>query len=97
MDYRLTDRYLEEEAKSYSMPERRVFLPDCFWCYDPLTSEPEPDPSPALAAGHITFGCLNNFSKLNDATLRLCANLERRCRIAADPHGARGIGQGTHT
>jgi protein O-GlcNAc transferase len=81
IDYRLTDRYLEEESAPYSMPERRIFLPDCFWCYDPLTSEPMPGPLPALAAGYVTFGCLNNFTKLNDLTLGLWARILR-----ATPH-----------
>lgn len=40
-------------------------LPDTFWCYDPLASEPAVNELPALKAGYATFGCLNNFCKVN--------------------------------
>jgi predicted O-linked N-acetylglucosamine transferase (SPINDLY family) len=72
MDYRFTDPYLDPPGDSdcwYS--ERSIRLPESFWCYDPLTSEPEPGELPAKANVHITFGCLNNFCKINDATLAL--------------------------
>jgi predicted O-linked N-acetylglucosamine transferase (SPINDLY family) len=32
-------------------------------------------PLPALSAGHVTFGCFNNFSKLSDATLQTWAGV----------------------
>ncbi len=58
--------------------ERSVRLPDSYWCYEPrgmednLTGEmPDPGPLPALATGHVTFGCLNNFCKVTDRTLAL--------------------------
>ncbi len=60
--------------------ERSVRLPDTFWCYDPRGIEdsedvlmPDPGPLPALAAGRVTFGCLNNFCKVTDAGLALWA------------------------
>ena len=41
MDYRLTDPYLEPPGlEDAGGTERAVRLPDTFWCYDPLTSEP---------------------------------------------------------
>jgi predicted O-linked N-acetylglucosamine transferase (SPINDLY family) len=76
MDYRVTDAYLdpaEEPADAYS--ETTVRLPDTFWCYDPLTTEPRPGPLPALANGHVTFGSLNNFCKVNDPVLDLWARV----------------------
>ncbi len=48
-------------------------MPHTFWCYDPLTSELEPNELPAIKAGRITFGCLNNFCKVTQATLELWA------------------------
>ena len=68
--------------------ERSIHLPDSFWCYDPRGMEdnpnmpmPEPGPLPALAAGYVTFGCLNNFSKINDGLLELWSQV-----LAAVPH-----------
>jgi len=70
MDYRLTDPYLDPPGvfdAFYS--EESIRLPDTFWCYDPLTDEPPVNALPALENGFITFGCLNNFRKVNDGCL----------------------------
>ena len=72
MDYRLTDPFLDppgEHIDPYA--ETSIRLPHTFWCYDPLTEGPEPGPLPALTQGHVTFGCLNNFCKVNPGVLAL--------------------------
>lgn len=72
VDYRVTDKYLDppdEGPGFYS--ERSLILPDTFWCYDPLASEPEVGALPATLNGYVTFGCLNDFRKLNDAVFEL--------------------------
>lgn len=78
IDYRLTDPFLDppggEDGHSAEEPLR---LPDTFWCYDPLTDEPV-RPLPAIARGIVTFGCLNNFCKVNEGSLRLWAAPIRR-------------------
>ncbi|HMF19344.1 MAG TPA: tetratricopeptide repeat protein, partial [Gemmataceae bacterium] len=76
MDYRLTDPYLDPPGLFdgfYS--EESIRLPDTFWCYDPLTDQPPVNALPALANGVITFGCLNNFCKINDGVLALWAKV----------------------
>jgi protein O-GlcNAc transferase len=76
IDYRLTDPYIDPPGlndRYYS--EESVRLPDAFWCYDPLASEPAVSALPALDTGHITFGCLNNFCKVNISVLRLWARV----------------------
>jgi predicted O-linked N-acetylglucosamine transferase (SPINDLY family) len=76
MDYRLTDPYLDppgEHDDWYS--EASIRLPDTYWCYDPLTAEPQPGPLPALRNGFVTFGSLNNFCKVNAAVLDLWARV----------------------
>ena len=50
-------------------------MPDAFWCYDPLASEPAVNALPALEKGYITFGCLNNFCKVNVLVLKLWARV----------------------
>jgi predicted O-linked N-acetylglucosamine transferase (SPINDLY family) len=77
IDYRLSDPYLDPPGVDESVySERTIRLPDCFWCYDPLdTNPPAVGPLPALTNGFITFGCLNNFCKVHDAVLRLWAKV----------------------
>jgi protein O-GlcNAc transferase len=71
MDYRLTDARLDPPGFDSHYSERSIRLPDSFWCYDPLTDEPQVNALPALERGHVTFGCLNNPCKLTDATLQM--------------------------
>jgi len=76
IDYRFSDSYLdplETDLRVYS--EQTMRLPDCFWCYDPLTSEPQISDLPATANGYITFGCLNKFDKVNSDVLMLWAKV----------------------
>jgi len=74
IDHRFTDPYLDPPDMSDAFySEESVRLPDTFWCYDPLTSEPEINELPAQKAGYVTFGCLNNFCKINDGVLKLWA------------------------
>ena len=79
MDYRLTDPYLDPPGlfdAFYS--EESIRLPETFWCYDPLTDRPPVNATsrPARMAS-ITFGCLNNFCKVNDGCLSLWAQVLR--------------------
>jgi protein O-GlcNAc transferase len=76
IDYRLTDPYLDppgQEDDCYV--ERSTRLPHSFWCYDAESEEPPVSPLPALKWGFVTFGCLNNFCKINGDALRLWAQV----------------------
>ncbi len=90
IDYRITDPRLDpvdsrESDFSTQEPyysERSVRLADTYWCYDPYGMEtnpeaelPGPSPLPFLTTGNITFGCLNNFCKINEQTLALWAKV----------------------
>lgn len=77
MDYRFTDARLDPPGGEQQYSERSVLLPDSFWCYDPLTDEPPVGELPALARGHVTFGCLNNPCKLSDAAVNLWSGVLR--------------------
>jgi predicted O-linked N-acetylglucosamine transferase (SPINDLY family) len=76
MDYRLTDPYLDPPGEfDDDYAENSVRLPHTFWCVDREVLEapnvPEVNALPASAAGHIKFGCLNNFCKVNQPLLEL--------------------------
>jgi protein O-GlcNAc transferase len=76
IDYRLTDPYLDppDSADETLYSEKSVRLPASFWCYDPLDASPPAVSSlPAPINGYVTFGCLNNFCKINDGVLKLWA------------------------
>jgi protein O-GlcNAc transferase len=77
MDYRLTDARLDPPGYDSHYSERSIRLPDSFWCYDPLTDQPQVNALPALERGYVTFGCLNNPCKLTDATLQLWGGVMR--------------------
>ena len=76
--YRLTDPYLDplEPGVDERYVEKSMRLPATFWCYDPLEAcPPAVGPLPALGKGQVTFGCLNNFCKVNDGVLKLWARV----------------------
>jgi protein O-GlcNAc transferase len=78
IDYRLTDPHLDPPGVGDERyVERSVRLPDTFWVYDPL-EEVGVAPLPATSeagGGRVTFGCLNNFCKVNADVLRLWARV----------------------
>ena len=76
IDYRLTDPWLDPPGQhddAYS--EQSIRLPDSFWCYEPLVSGPAVNPLPAITSGHVTFGSLNNFCKVNAGVIALWARV----------------------
>jgi predicted O-linked N-acetylglucosamine transferase (SPINDLY family) len=78
IDYRLTDPYLDPPGWNDAYyTEASYRLPHTFWCFDPQTEEPAVAPLPALEKGIVTFGCLNNFCKVNDGVLELWAQVLR--------------------
>jgi predicted O-linked N-acetylglucosamine transferase (SPINDLY family) len=76
VDYRFTDPYVDPPGlHDHDYSEESIHLTDAFWCYDPLTSEQAVSALPAVRNGFITFGCLNNFCKVNDSVLKLWAQV----------------------
>ena len=78
IDYRLSDPYLDpptEDELPYS--EQTIRLPETYWCYQPVIESPESIPLPALRQDAITFGCLNNFCKVNETGLMTWAAILR--------------------
>ncbi|EDY19541.1 Tetratricopeptide TPR_2 repeat protein [Chthoniobacter flavus Ellin428] len=69
--YRLSDRFLENGPSS----GERVFLLDSFWCYATQGMDIPVNPLPASTNGHITFGALNNLTKVNEPLLESWARI----------------------
>lgn len=75
IDYRLTDPFLDPPGAPLPYSEQSLWLPKTFWCYAPDSLEPAVSDLPQRRHGHVTFGCLNNFMKVNQATLELWARV----------------------
>jgi predicted O-linked N-acetylglucosamine transferase (SPINDLY family) len=72
MDYRLTDPFLDPPGLTDDdYTEQSIRLPHCFWPYQPPDESPPVGELPARENGFVTFGCLNQFSKLTRPALRL--------------------------
>lgn len=76
INYHLTDIFLNPPNSDDALrPDAPYLLPASFWCYAGLAIELPVSPLPAISAGHVTFGCLNNLCKFNAQTLRLWARI----------------------
>jgi len=74
MDYRITDVHLDPPGLNDGYYfEESIRLPQTTWCYAPLPDSPPVNSLPAIATGRITFGCLNNFSKVNQKVIEMWA------------------------
>lgn len=78
VDFFITDRWETPEGFERFYSERLLRLDDGYVCYTPPPGAAPVSPLPALANGHVTFGCFNNVMKITDGTLRLWAALFER-------------------
>ena len=82
IDYRFSDRFIDPPDTDLSLySEKTIRLPDCYWSYDPGEDVAEVSPLPALQAGFVTFGSLNNLRKVPAPCMDLWIRL-----IASTPH-----------
>jgi predicted O-linked N-acetylglucosamine transferase (SPINDLY family) len=75
IDYRITDPFLDPPSTSLPYCEQSLWLPNSFWCYGPSHDEGTVGASPHASNGFVTFGCLNNFKKVNQNVLALWAKV----------------------
>ncbi|HSZ56228.1 MAG TPA: tetratricopeptide repeat protein [Tepidisphaeraceae bacterium] len=75
IDFRISDPFLDPPGTEEPYVERTVRLPRCYWCYEPAAIAAPVNALPALSAGHVTFGCFNNFMKVTPQTLDLWAKI----------------------
>lgn len=75
VDYLLSDVYLDPPGAPTDGRETVIRLPRSHFCYLPLSAMPAPTAPPMLRRGYVTFGCLNNFSKVTNAVLGVWRSL----------------------
>ena len=75
MDYLLGDPYVTPSKEEWHFSEKIWRLPETYLCFTPPANEISVEALPALANGHITFGCFNNLTKINDTVLNLWAQI----------------------
>lgn len=78
MDYLIADRFHVPGGFEAHYREKVLRMPDSYLCFEPPAYAPPVGPLPALAAGHVTFGCLNNTAKINPAVVEVWAEIMRR-------------------
>jgi len=71
MDYLIADDWTLLRSQERFFTERIWRLPESRLCFTEPEVEIPVEPLPALSTGHITFGCFNNLSKMNDAVVEL--------------------------
>lgn len=76
IDYYLSDNRCDPPGMTDQLYTEQVWrLPRVFSCYVPPMAFPAVAPAPFQQNGYITFGSFNNFAKVNQATIRLWAQL----------------------
>jgi predicted O-linked N-acetylglucosamine transferase (SPINDLY family) len=69
MDYRISDRFIDPPGTESLYSEQTLRIAS-YWCYDASPASPQVQALPATTNGLVTFGCLNNFSKVTQPVLR---------------------------
>ncbi|PTY02891.1 hypothetical protein DB347_23405 [Opitutaceae bacterium EW11] len=78
IDYRLTDEVSDPTGKTEALhSEKLLRLPRGFSCYLPPEESPSVNPLPALESGVVTFGCFNQFAKVNADVITIWSALLR--------------------
>ncbi len=75
MDFLIGDPHVTPPEEALHFSEALWRLPETYLCFTPPDVALDIVPLPALAAGHITFGCFNNLTKMNDAVVSLWAKV----------------------
>ena len=78
MDWIITDRWETPPELAHLYSERLLRLPDGYVCYSPPPYAPDVATLPAVANGHITFGCFNNLAKVTPRVIAVWCGIMRR-------------------
>ena len=75
MDYFLGDPYVAPLDESDQFTEKIWQLPETYLCFTPPNFDLKVGELPALYSNYVTFGCLNNLTKVNIDVLTLWARV----------------------
>jgi protein O-GlcNAc transferase len=78
MDWFITDRWETPDGFERFYSERLLRMPEGYVCYSPPPDAPDVEPLPALARGHITFGCFNNLAKITPQVIATWSRILHR-------------------
>jgi protein O-GlcNAc transferase len=69
MDYRISDANLDPPGMTERYHTEALVRLPASACFQPAAESPEVNDVPALTAGHVTFACFNNFTKVTDEAI----------------------------
>ncbi len=75
VDFLIADRLIAPPGQKAFFSEEAVQLPTAFLCFSPNPHMPPVQPPPFEKNGYITFGCLNNPSKINQYVINWWAKI----------------------
>lgn len=82
VDYFLSDEYCLPDKKNTGFIEKVICMPQSHMCYTSLEKMPNIAKLPFLKNNYITFGCFNNFNKVNAFILQLWSQILDRMPTA---------------
>ena len=77
IDYLLADPWTVPDGAEAEFTEEIWRLPETRLCFTPPDAAIDVSELPALVSGHLTFGCFNNLTKMNDAVVEVWARVMR--------------------
>ncbi len=75
IDFLLTDAVSVPDSQRKYFSEKLWYLPETRLCFTPPQTVLLPSPPPAQHKGYVTFACLQNLSKINDAVIAVWAQI----------------------
>ncbi len=75
MDFIIGDQHVCPAEEEHHFVEQVQRLPHSYLCFTPPTLDLEVSELPAIERGHLTFGCLNNLSKMGAEVVSLWASV----------------------